>query len=366
MRFSDDLGAVPWQSALLDRAGHLRSARLLPEVLADRQCQVVEVMSGRLAAVASDRLLLRPPESADVSRTGIFLGRADGVPYVAVAVDSSPVSPLVFSPGQVVGDVDASDVAAGGSRRPESRWPRWLSLRALGESLPPLHQELAVQAVAMVNWHNSHPRCPRCGALTEVISAGHERRCPADGSSHHPRSDPAVIMAVVHPGTGHGGETAHSEDAAHSEDTSHGDGTSTGTGDRDRGERILLGRQASWPTGRFSTLAGFVEPGETLEAAVRREVYEEVGIQVGQVRYQGSQPWPFPSSLMIGFCAYARTTQVAVDGIEIEQARWFTRAELVDAVHDGAVTLAPRLSISRQLIERWYGGQLPDPPSSGG
>jgi NAD+ diphosphatase len=130
----------------------------------------------------------------------------------------------------------------------------------------------------------------------------------------------------------------------------------------DDDDRLLLGSQAQWPQGRFSTLAGFVEPGESLEAAVRREVAEEVGIVVGEVSYVGSQPWPFPSSLMLGFVAHALTLDVELVDGEIAQARWFTRAELLDAVNSGDVRLSPRVSIARQLIESWYGEALPDPP----
>jgi NAD+ diphosphatase len=145
-----------------------------------------------------------------------------------------------------------------------------------------------------------------------------------DGSEHYPRTDPAVIMAVV-----------------------------------DADDRLLLGRQASWPEGRFSTLAGFVEPGESLESAVRREVAEEVGIAVGAVRYLGSQPWPFPSSLMLGFTARAESTTVVRGDGEIAEARWYTRPELLADIRSGHFHVGPSISISRRLIEHWYGGELP-------
>ncbi len=151
------------------------------------------------------------------------------------------------------------------------------------------------------------------------------RECPTCRAAHFPRTDPAVIMLVT-----------------------------------DADERALLGHQPRWPEGRFSTLAGFVEPGEPLEAAVRREVAEEVGIVVGEVTYAGSQPWPFPSSLMLGFFASAHTTDIGVDGVEIASARWFTRGQLAEAIAAGDVGLPGSLSISRWLIETWYGGALPD------
>jgi NAD+ diphosphatase len=184
---------------------------------------------------------------------------------------------------------------------------------------------LLTQALALSNWHAAHTHCPRCGSPTRVAQSGYVRVCEADGSEHYPRTDPAVIMTVV-----------------------------------DDDERLLLGRQAAWPVGRFSTLAGFVEPGEELEAAVRREVHEECGIVVDDVRYVASQPWPFPASLMCGFTGHAATTDVHVDGVEISEARWFTRASLREALASGEVLAPNRLSIARFLIEDWYGGSLGD------
>lgn len=199
-------------------------------------------------------------------------------------------------------------------------------IRQVGAALSGRDAGLLVHAVALANWHATHGHCSRCGAPTTVVAAGHLRRCPRDGSEHYPRTDPAVIMTVV-----------------------------------DADDRLLLGSQSAWPEGRFSTLAGFVEPGESLEAAVRREVAEEVGIVVGEVHYLGSQPWPFPSSLMVGFEASADSVDLDfVDG-EIAQARWFTRPDLLAAVASGEVRLSPRVSIARQLIESWYGEALADP-----
>ncbi len=150
----------------------------------------------------------------------------------------------------------------------------------------------------------------------------------AQGVELYPRTDPAVIMTVV-----------------------HGEGPD---------ERLLLGHAAHWPERRFSTLAGYVEPGESLENAVRREVAEEAGVVVGDVAYRGSQPWPFPASLMLGFSARALTTELHVDGVELTDARWFTRAELADAVRSGEVLLPGRSSIARALVEDWFGARLAD------
>ncbi|TNM68543.1 NAD(+) diphosphatase [Streptomyces sp. NP160] len=201
----------------------------------------------------------------------------------------------------------------------------WADLRTLGAELDALEAGLLTQAVAVLRWHAVHPRCPRCGAPTAVEEAGWVRRCTADGSQHFPRTDPAVIMSVV-----------------------------------DADDRLLLGHNDMWPAKRYSTLAGFVEPGESLEAAVRREVLEEVGIEVGDVDYLGNQPWPFPASLMLGFRGTAVSTQVLTDDVEITDARWFTREELAAAVRDGDVLLPPPVSIARRIIEQWYGGPLED------
>ena len=183
---------------------------------------------------------------------------------------------------------------------------------------------LLTQAVALANWHSTHPHCPRCGAVTRVASAGHTRVCPADGSEHFPRTDPAVIM-LVHDG-----------------------------------ERILLAGGARWGERRVSVLAGFVEVGESLEQAVAREVREEVGVSVRECRYLGSQPWPLPRSLMLGFFARADAGQEPrIDGEEIRFARWYTRGQLRAAMEAEEIFLPGRVSIARQLIETWYGGRLP-------
>lgn len=182
---------------------------------------------------------------------------------------------------------------------------------------------LLVHALGLANWHRTHQFCARCGQRSVAEEAGHRRRCPHCGAQHFPRTDPAVIMLVT-----------------------------------DDSDRALLGHSPQWLAGRFSTLAGFVEPGESLEDAVRREVVEETGIVTGEVTYAASQPWPFPSSLMLGFTAHAETTHITVDGDEITEARWFTRAALGAASAAGHVGLPPRFSISRWLVDRWHGGSL--------
>jgi NAD+ diphosphatase len=181
----------------------------------------------------------------------------------------------------------------------------------------------------MAEWHWATRFCPRCGGTLESRMAGAELVCTQCGKAQFPRTDPAVIMAITY------GEPGSDDEA------------------------LLLGRQASFPAGRYSTLAGFLEPGETLEDAVRREVAEEVGVRVGQVTYFGNQPWPLPASLMLGFTARAETTAIHVDEHEIEDARWFTRAQMREQADVGTLVLPGGVSISRSLVEHWYGGPLP-------
>ncbi|UGQ14393.1 NAD(+) diphosphatase [Yinghuangia sp. ASG 101] len=199
------------------------------------------------------------------------------------------------------------------------------TLYTLGPVLGDRDAGLLVHAVGLENWHRTHTFCARCGKPTRPVSGGHVRRCTECAAEHFPRTDPAVIMLVV-----------------------------------DRRDRALLGRQASWPEKRFSTLAGFVEPGESLRQAVAREVAEETGVRVAEVTYVDSQPWPFPSSLMLGFHATASDDRIQVDGTEIAEARWFTRDELRAAVAAGEIRLPGRISISRHLIELWFGERFPD------
>ena len=203
----------------------------------------------------------------------------------------------------------------------------WAGLRQVGLRLPADERGIVAELLALANWHGTHTRCPRCGAGTTVAGLGWWRTCVEDGSEHYPRTDPAVIATLV-----------------------------------DAGGNVLLGRQTRWPPGAFSTLAGFVEPGESAESAVVREIAEEVGLVPDRVRYVGSQPWPFPASLMLGFSAELDAVRPSptVDGVEIAEARWLSRAELGPAAVAGEVRLPGRLSIAHHLIGRWYGADLPD------
>jgi NAD+ diphosphatase len=248
-----------------------------------------------------------------------------------VAVDEDGAEPrLVFTPPDgdlhdawLLGTSDTGDVhfARAGSP-PRRTGTRLAGLRDVGADLPAGQAELLATAVALANWHRSHPRCPRCGSPTQVTSAGFSRRCPQDGSVHFPRTDPAVIVLVT-----------------------------------DGADRCLLGRRIGWPTGRYSTLAGFVEAGESAEAAVAREILEEAGVAVLETRYQASQPWPFPASLMLGFTARADpSAPVAARDEELADVAWFHR----DDFRAGSVRIPPPVSIAHALITGWLGDAAPE------
>jgi NAD+ diphosphatase len=197
------------------------------------------------------------------------------------------------------------------------------SLRAVLDQLSAEELQIAFGVVGLAGWHARAGFCPNCGLATTVVAGGSARRCPGCGLEDYPRTDPAVIVAVI-----------------------------------DTAGRLLLGRQPSWPPHRYSVLAGFAETGESLEQTVRREIGEEVGVRLGGISYLGSQPWPFPRSLMVAFSATAVTTELHPAPGEIEDARWFSVLELQAALHSGAVELPTAASIARRMIESWLAGQL--------
>lgn len=286
----------------IDRMAEFRDdPDLMARLWCHQQARVAVVHSGR-ALVDQDGLLLLPTSHAPIGERMLLGVRPDGPVFVV-----HPDDPL-------------DDDRARGVRSAAGR-------------MAPAHLAMFMHAVALTGWHERHPRCSACGAATMVHDAGYARRCPRDGSEHYPRTDPAVIVLVL-------------------------DGGPPGQ------DRCLLGRQASWPPGRFSTLAGFVEPGETVEDAVAREVAEEVGVSVDAVAYAGSQPWPFPASLMLAYYAIAEQgaaddpADVAVDGQEIVEARWFDRAGFAAASESGDVLVPPVLSVARRLIEGWFGAPV--------
>ena len=200
----------------------------------------------------------------------------------------------------------------------------FFELRSVMTRLAPRDAELAVTARALFVWHRNHRFCARCGQASDVADAGWKRLCPACGTQHFPRTDPVVIMLIT------------------------------------RGDRVLVGRSPGWPDRMYSLLAGFVEPGETVEAAVRREVFEESAIRVGEVTYLASQPWPYPSSLMIGCHGEALTDEITVDPNELEDAIWLTRQDLLEvfAGTHPAVAGARPGAIAHFLLERWLADDL--------
>ena len=224
-----------------------------------------------------------------------------------------------------LGTDDEGAVFAVAGPAPRRLGARALGLREVGVLLDDHDAGLLTHAVGLTNWHATHTRCPRCGTPTEVVRGGSVRRCPLDGSDHFPRTDPAVIMLV-----------------------------------HDGGDRCVLGRQATWPEGRFSTLAGFVEPGESAEQAVVREVDEEAGIAVTDVEYVTSQPWPFPSSLMLAFRARAEGGLVPFGkDRELAEVRWFTREEVLASGRWGTssgLQTPPSISVAWHLITGWAEG----------
>ncbi len=306
-RPSADPWAVP-DIPLLARSAHSRLAerrsdqRFLDAAWTATDSRVLVVSPAGTVAVTGEperpNLRLLPSARIDLPGVRVFLGAADGVRYFALLASAS------------VGD--------------ES----WRTLREVGAYLTDLEVGLLTSAVALQAWHRRHPRCPRCGAQTEVAQAGWTRVCPVDGSEHFPRTDPAVIM-LVHDGAGH----------------------------------CILARGPQWKPGRMSVLAGFVEAGESAEAAVAREVSEEVGIAIRDIRYAGSQPHPFPASLMLGYSARLDgDPTLHIDGSEIVEAGWFSRAEVRRTADWGSDEpsaagrlrgLPSTMSIARQLINSW-------------
>jgi len=294
------LGRLALSRSTVDRATHRRNdAAWVAAAWADPRTRVLVVRDSS-ALVRDDG---NQPELVFVSP-----GEApDGTRFL-LGVDEGDV--VYFGVSGELGD---------GTVRSDGNHVKPMTLRQLGAVLSDRDAGL-------------HTHCPRCGTATVPAPAGHLTTCPADGTEHFPRLDPAVIMLVTDPD-----------------------------------DRCLLGRNALWPKGRMSVLAGFVEPGESAEHAVAREVFEETAITVGQIRYLGSQPWPMPRSLMLGFQAAAAAGQrIVTDDEEIAEARWFSRTELRASVDAGELGIAPTSSIARRLIEFWYGGDLPDGPASWG
>jgi NAD+ diphosphatase len=255
--------------------------------------RLISLDAGLHAAVdATPSLLWEPAPGAEPPTDAVFLGADDEGAYWAL---------------------DQSDLPVGGGG------PRRAGLLEIGQHLAARDAGLLTHAVAVLTWHRTHRHCPRCGAETTLAQAGAMRVCSNDGSEHFPRVDPAMIVLVRSPD----------------------------------GSQAVLGRAPAWPERFYSCLAGFVEPGEASEQAVIREVAEEVGIAARDVQYAGSQPWPFPSSLMLGFTAVAEVGELRPQPSELAAAAWFTRDEVLAGLESGELGLPPHVSIARGLIDDW-------------
>jgi len=308
------VSAINQHTSRIDRAGELRVNQETLDQLWQR-AQILHIAEGRIAAsnlpevgpkivfISAERVAAAIASAEFTEGSRYFLG-----------LDPDTQLPFFAWDTEWVGTIEDEAKAVGFS-----------TVRELGSLLAPQELELSLHAMGLSNWHRAHPRCPRCGGATRVDLGGAARFCDADQSHHHPRTDSAVIVLV-----------------------------------KDRSDRILLGHQPIWPEGRFSTFAGFLEPGETFEQCVAREVLEESSVSVTELKYLGSQPWPFPASIMIAFEAVTDNPESAKgDGEEITEVKWFTRAELKAAAADGSLLLPPRISVARKMIEGWLGESSP-------
>lgn len=282
----------------IDRAAEERTRpELVSELRADPSTLILRVQGDRVPVAGPSRLAFATPTQVPDAAEWAFLGRRDGAGVLAAVFGADDAAP----------DLDGAE---------------WAAVRVVGGELDPVDAAFAVEALSLGRWLLDAPFCPACGTRTLLEQAGWARHCPGCGRQHFPRTDPAVIVAVtsaIDPGL------------------------------------LLLGSNAAWPAGRYSCFAGFVEAGESLEAAVTRELAEEAGIDVVDVRYRASQAWPYPRSLMLGFHAAARVDSAArADGEEILEIRWFTRAEIMEAFAGrGEFTLPGTASIAYRLIRDW-------------
>ena len=285
----DELFSLPFSTPALDRAGDRRKdAKWLAEAAADPSSLVLVLRDGATVPIQGGGLLWSP---------------------AGAVVDTSPQDWIFLG-------IDDAGRALFASEGAPKESVTYATLRDLGPTLGLQDADAAVEAVALYTWHRRHHFCAMCGAPTAPAEGGHTRHCESCGTDHFPRTDPAVIMLVSD------------------------------------GDRCVLGRRIGAPEGRWSTLAGFVEPGETPEGAVAREVHEEVGLDVVSVRYRGAQPWPFPSSLMLAYEATAAHGPLVIND-EHHEVRWFTRGELATGMADGSLTLPGPVSAGHALIRSW-------------
>ena len=308
----------------LDRAAELRGQHeMLAGALASDGASVILLWRGKplVEGPDLDRLVRLPVDHPVLTQSGppLLLGREENGALV-LARDLRNWCPDDLEIAQL-------DSFSDGSEQTHPDLPRshvFAELRRIMTRLSPRDAELATTAKAIQSWHLSHRFCARCGEESEMSMSGWQRGCPACGGQHFPRTDPVVIMLIT------------------------------------RGNRVLMGRSPGWPDGMYSLLAGFVEPGETIEAAVRREVFEEAGIRVGRVSYLASQPWAFPTSLMFGCRGEALNDEITIDPAEIDDAKWYTREEIMLAFGGGHPGLMParKGAIAHFLLRNWLADTL--------
>ena len=315
---------VTFGGAGFDRADPLRAEpETLSQALAEGRARVMPLWRGRVAMTGAEgdkarRLARFHPDHAvfDTAGAPVFLGRqADGL--LLFARDLSGWAPE--------GDVEeAAFLDLAEHRHPDMPEAGFVDLKRVMTWLTAEEGELAATARGVFEWHKTHRFCARCGAPSQMVHAGWQRRCGACGAAHFPRTDPVVIMLIT------------------------------------RGNHVLLGRGHQWPETMYSLLAGFMEPGETLETAVRRETFEEAGIAVGAVSYLASQPWPFPSSLMLGCRGEALSHEITLEEAELADARWVSREEIMDAFagRNPAIAPARKGAIAHFLLRMWLADRL--------
>jgi NAD+ diphosphatase len=293
------------------------SSELFDELWSDPNTRVLPIFNQKVllqvhaSGQAAPKLALFRIEQVPSAQFRVYLGRTT-IESIDLDGNLLPIgSPIVAA---ALGENSANQL--------EPDQAAWHNLRRSTQALNDLDAGIFAQGLAITNWHLTHQHCPRCGTPTVIEKGGWSRRCFNDDRQVFPRTDPAIIVAVT-----------------------------------DESDRILLGSQGVWEDNRWSVLAGYVEVGESLDQAVRREIAEEAGISVSDIHYRGSQPWPFPYSLMFGFSAKASSAHDLVpDGIEIEKLKWFSREELL--AERERILLPGRLSIARALIEDWLGEPL--------
>ena len=331
---TDEIGALTFGGSALDRASEVRGDPAALDALRARpDARAVVLWRGKPLVVPEDgdaapadggplALVRLPPDHPLIRETPgprIFLGREDGAGLWAVdlsswvpeTVDEAALGLFLDPSAQIHPDAPPG--------------AQFLELRAVMTRIGPRDAELAVTAKAVLHWHTSHRFCAACGAESAIAMAGCQRDCPACGAHHFPRTDPVVIMLIL-----------------------------------DAEGRVLLGRSPAWPEGMYSLLAGFVEPGETLEAAVRREVWEEAGVRVGPVRFLASQPWPWPASLMFGCAGVAEGTEITIDETEIEHALWVPKDRMrgIFAGTDTVIRAPRRGAIAHWILANWVADRL--------